>query len=145
MTTGAGETPGPFLVSRHPLFRGDASLLAVSGSSRGWPARVSSSPTWEARMWSAIAGAQGTGACSRLSPPVPGPHGGSGHTCRFHLRGPAPLAASPMPPVSESGKVLAELAVPIWAWEADTHARTKFHYVKDGHIGALLMHQQLAS
>ena len=34
------------------------------------------------RMWSAIAGAQGTGACSRLSPPVPGPHGGRGHTCR---------------------------------------------------------------
>ena len=33
-------------------------------------------------MWSAIAGAQGTGACSRLSPPVPGPHGGRGHTCR---------------------------------------------------------------
>ena len=26
---------------------------------------------WEVRMWSAIAGAQGTGACSRLSPPVP--------------------------------------------------------------------------
>ena len=24
----------------------------------------------------------GTGACSRLSPPVPGPHGGMGHTCR---------------------------------------------------------------
>ena len=34
------------------------------------------------RMWSAIAGAQGTGACSRLSPPVPGPLGGRGHTCR---------------------------------------------------------------
>ena len=33
-------------------------------------------------MWSAIAGAQGTGACSRLSPPVPGPHGGRGRTCR---------------------------------------------------------------
>ena len=46
------------------------------------PARVSSNHTWEAWMWSAIAGAQRTGACSRLSPPVPGPHGGRGHTCR---------------------------------------------------------------
>ena len=36
---------------------------------------MSSSHTWEARMWSAIAGAQVTGACSRLSPPVPGPLG----------------------------------------------------------------------
>ena len=74
LTTGAGQTPGPFLASR--------TLLAVSGSSGGWPARVSSSHTWEARMWSAIAGAQGTGACSRLNPPVPGPRGGRGHTCR---------------------------------------------------------------
>ena len=33
--------------------------------------------------WSlAIAGASGTGACSRLSPPVLGPRGGRGHTCR---------------------------------------------------------------
>ena len=33
-------------------------------------------------MWSAIAGVQGTGVCSRLNPPVPGPHGRRGHTCR---------------------------------------------------------------
>ena len=34
-------------------------------------------------VWSlAIAGAQETGACSRLSLPVPGPRGGRGHTCR---------------------------------------------------------------
>ena len=71
-------------------------------------------------MWSAIAGAQGTGACSRLSPPVPGPHGGV--TPAVHLRGPAPLAASPAQPVSES--VLAGLTVSIWARGADTHART---------------------
>ena len=42
------QTPGPFLVSRHPLSEGRP-LLAVSGSSRGWPAPVSSSHTWEAR------------------------------------------------------------------------------------------------
>ena len=34
-------------------------------------------------VWSlAVAGVQGTEACSRLSPPVPGPRGGRGHTCR---------------------------------------------------------------
>ena len=38
-----------------------------------------------------LRGAQGTGACSRLSPPVPGPRGGRGHTCRTPSR-PAPLA-----------------------------------------------------
>ena len=47
----------------------------------------------------------------------------AGVTPAVHLRGPAPLAASPMPPVSESGRVLAELAVSSWAWGADTHAR----------------------
>ena len=74
--------PGTLLGVPSPPLSEGRPLLAVSGSSRGWPARVSSSHTWEARMWSAIAGAQGTGACSRLSPPVPGPHGGRGHTCR---------------------------------------------------------------
>ena len=39
-------------------------------------------------VWSlAIAGAQGTGSCSRLSPPVPGPRGSRGHTCRTPPRG----------------------------------------------------------
>ena len=38
------------------------------------------------RDCNAIAGAQGTGACSRLSPPVPGPRGGRGHTCRVPPR-----------------------------------------------------------
>ena len=35
----------------------------------------------------------------------------AGATPAVHLRGPAPLAASPTQPVRESGKVLAELAV----------------------------------
>ena len=61
---------GPPAAGRQRVFSWVASLL-------------SSSHTWEARMWSATAGAQGTGAvCSRLSPPVLGPHGGRGHTCR---------------------------------------------------------------
>ena len=71
----------PLLGVPSPPLSGGRPLLAVSGSSRGWPARVSSSHTWEARKWSAIAGAQGTGVCSRLSPPVPDPYGGRGHTC----------------------------------------------------------------
>ena len=33
-----------------PPLSGSRPLLAVSGSSRGWPARVSSSHTWETRI-----------------------------------------------------------------------------------------------
>ena len=56
-------------------------LLAVSGSSWG-PAPCVIACSLDSVWSSAIAGAQATGACSRLSPPVPGPHGGRGHTCR---------------------------------------------------------------
>ena len=67
-------------MSRHPLFGGPP-LLAVSGSSWG-PGRCVVACSLDS-VWSlAIAGAQVTRACSRLSPPVPGPHGGRGHTCR---------------------------------------------------------------
>ena len=73
-----------------PLFRRAARCWPSAGLSRGWPARVSSSHTWEACMWSAIAGAQGTGACSRLSPPVPGSRSEQGshlpYTPRDRLR-----------------------------------------------------------
>ena len=63
----------------HPLSEGRP-LLAVSGSL--WrPARCVVACSLES-VWSAIAGAHGTGACSRLSPPVPDPRGGRGHTCR---------------------------------------------------------------
>ena len=56
-------------------------LLAVSGSSWG-PARCVVACSLDS-VWSlAIAGAQGTWACSRLSPTVPGPRGGTGRTCR---------------------------------------------------------------
>ena len=78
MTTGGWSDPRTLLGVPSPPLSEGSPLLAVSGSSRGWPACVSSSHTWEARMWSAIAGAQGTGACSRQSPPVPGPHGRQG-------------------------------------------------------------------
>ena len=73
--------PGTLLgVPSLPLSEGRP-LLAVSGSSWVASSRVVKSHLGS-RMWSAIAGAQGTGACSRLSLPVPGPHGGRGHTCR---------------------------------------------------------------
>ena len=53
-------------------------LLAVSRSSWG-PAGVSSHSVWS----SAIAlGTEDGGSLSHLSPPVPGPRGGRGHTCR---------------------------------------------------------------
>ena len=121
LTTGAGQTPGPFLVSRHPLFREAA---------RCWP--------------SAGLLVGGQLACRQVTPGKPGcglplwGHRGPGPvrasvllsrvltearvTPAVHLRGPAPLAASPAQPVSES--VLAGLTVSIWAWGADTHART---------------------
>ena len=106
--------PSPPLSGSHPL-------LAVSGSSRGWPACVSSSHTWEARMWSVIAVHKGPGpvrASVLLSPVL----AEAGVTPAVHLHGPARLAASPTQPVSESGKVLAELAVSR-AWGAVTYAR----------------------
>ena len=131
--TGAGQTPGPFFVPRHSLFR----RAAAAGRQRvfSWVAssRVVKSH-WEAWAWSAIVGAQGTGACSRLSPPVPGPHGDRGHTCRT-----PPWACSVSSQSDASRKRVwqepAELAVPIWAWRADTHARK----VSDehGHNGSL--------
>ena len=61
--------PGTLLGVPSPPLSEGRPLLAVSGSSRRWPARVSSSHTWEARMWSAIAGAQGTGAAASPTPP----------------------------------------------------------------------------
>ena len=81
-------------------------------------------------MWSAIAGAQGTGACSRLSPL-------SRVLTEAGVTRTPPWACSVS---SQSGATrkrvwleLAELAVPSWAWGADTHARK----VSDvhGHIG----------
>ena len=64
----------------HPSHRRRAARCWPSASLRGGQQVVTSSLD---SMWSiAIAGAQGTGACSRLSPPVPGPRGGRGHTCR---------------------------------------------------------------
>ena len=74
-----GIDPGPFLASPHLLCREPH----TAGRQRvfSWLASLlSSSHTWEARMWST----EGTRAvCSRLSSPVPGPHRGRGHTCRI--------------------------------------------------------------
>ena len=110
LTTGAGQTPGPFLVSRHPLSLGRP-LLAVSGSSRGWPARVSSSHTWEARMWSAVAGCRGP-APVRASVILSRVLTEAVVTPTVHLGGFAPLTASPTHPVSESGKFLQKSLCP---------------------------------
>ena len=88
MTTGVDQTPGPFLVSRHPLSEGRP-LLAVSGTSWG-PARCVVARSLDCRWSLAIAGVQGTGACSRLSRPVPGSRSEQGshlpYTPRDRLR-----------------------------------------------------------
>ena len=61
----------------------------VPSPSRRRPARCVVARSLDS-VWSlAIAGVQGTRACSRLSLPVPGPRGGRGHTCRT-----PPLACS---------------------------------------------------
>ena len=77
-TTGADQTPGPRPVT---LSSEGRPLLAVSGSLSG-PARCVVASSLDSVWSSAIAGAHWTGACSRLNPPVPGPRGGRGHTCR---------------------------------------------------------------
>ena len=122
--------PGILLGVLSPPLSEGRPPLAVSRSSRGWPARLSSGHTWEARMWCAIAG---TGACSRLSPRVSGPQGGV--TPAVHLRGPAPLAASPAQPVSESGKCLQNSRCPDGRGE-QTPTPVPCSRRKDGHIGA---------
>ena len=74
-TTGADQTPGPRPVT---LSSEGRPLLAVSGSLWG-PARCVVACSLDS-VWSlAIAGVQGTGACSRLSPSLPGPRGGRSH------------------------------------------------------------------
>ena len=140
-TTGAGQTPGPFLVSRHPLFRRAA---------RCWP--------------SAFLLVGGQLACRHVTPGKPGcglplrGHRGpgpvrasvslsrvlteAGVTPAVHLRGPAPLAASPMHPVSESGKYLQNSLCPAGRGEqTPTPVRFALWWTHWG----MLMHQQRAS
>ena len=130
MTTGAG----PFLVSRHSLFRGAA---------RCWPpAGLLVDGQLASRR--VTPGKPGCGLPLR-GYRGPGPVRASVHLSRVlteagvapavHLHEPAPLAASPTHPVSEF--VVAELVVSSWAWRADTHARTQFSAPLDtlGHGG----------
>ena len=133
-TTGAGQTPGPFLVSRHPLFRGAARCWPSAGLLVGGQVACRQVTPGKPGCGLPLRGHRGPGPV-RASVLLSRVLTEAGVTPAVHLRGPAPLAASPMPPVSESGKVLAELAVSSWAWGADTHAR-RFHDVV-GHIGAL--------
>ena len=83
-------------------------LLGVPSPPRsGGRPLPSSSHTWEARMRASVLLSQVLTE--------------AGVTPAVHLRGPAPLAASPTQQVGESGKVLAELAVSMGRG-ADTHA-----------------------
>ena len=120
-------------VPSQPL-SGGRPLLAVSKSSRGWPACMSSSHTREARMWSPTAWAQGTRAVVRASV----------FLCRVltearvapavHLRGPAPLAASPKQPVGEVWQ--GTLQISLCPGDVESrHPCPQVDAVTDGHIG----------
>ena len=91
-TTGVDQIPGTS--SRHPLYGGPP----AAGRQRvfvGARSLCRFSPM-DGVVWSlAIAGVQRTMACSRLSPPVPGPRGGRGHTCRTPSRGCSVSNATP--------------------------------------------------
>ena len=121
-TTGAGQTPGPFLVSRHPLFRGAARCWPSAGLLVGGQLACRQVTPGKPGCGLPLRGHRGPGPV-RASVLLSRVLTEAGVTPAVHLRGPAPLAASPAQPVSESGKVLAELAVSSWAWGADTHAR----------------------
>ena len=88
-TTGADQTPGPFLVSRHPLSEGRP-LLAVSGSSWG-PVRCVVAISLDSVWSSAIAGHRGPGPV-RASVHLSRVLVEAGVTPAVHLHGPAPLA-----------------------------------------------------
>ena len=125
-TTGAGQTPDPSLCPVTPSF---------GGAARCWP--------------SAGLLVGGQLACRQVTPgklgcglPLRG-HRGPGPvrasvllsrvlteafvTPAVHLRGPAPLAASPMPPVSESGKCLQNSSV-----HRGVGSRHRRPYIVDG-------------
>ena len=108
---------GPFLASRHLLFRGRSlrgvfvgGQLACRQVTPGKPGRG-----LPLRVYRGLGPVRASAHLSQVLTEA-------GVAPAVHLRGPAASAASPAQPVSES--VLAELAVPIWAWGADTHGRT---------------------
>ena len=126
-TTATGQTPGPFLVSRHPLFRG----AATAGRQRvfSW---VASLRVVKSRLGSSDV------VCLCGETGDRGPVRASVLLSRVLTEaGVAPLAASPAQPISESGKVLAELAVSR-AWGAVTPMPVSIGVLMDtlGHADA---------
>ena len=117
MTTGAGQTR-TLWVSRHPLFREAAHCWPSASLLVGSHRHLSSSHTWHC-------GGHREPGLVRASVDLSRVLTEAGVSPAVHLRGPAPLAASPTQPVSEF--VLSELAVSSWAWGADTHARKLTH------------------
>ena len=108
----------PSWCPRHPLSEGRP-LLAVSGSSWG-PARCVVACSLDCRWSLAIAEAQRTGACSRLSPPVPGPRGGRGHTCRAPPRA---CSVGNATSLSVSARLARDPQSSGWSWHPGWTAR----------------------
>ena len=80
LTTGAGQTPGPVLVSRHPLFRRAARCWPSAGLLVGGQLACRQVTTGKPGCGLPLRGHRGPGPV-RASV-LPGPHGGRGHTCR---------------------------------------------------------------
>ena len=69
-------------MSRHLLFLGAARCWPSAGLLVGGQLACRQVTPGRPGCGLPLRGHRGPGACSRLSPPVPGPHGGRGHTCR---------------------------------------------------------------
>ena len=128
-TTGVDQFPGP----RPVTLSSEGRPLAVSGSLWG-PARCVVACSLDSVWSSAIAGAQGTGACSRLSPPVPGPRSEAGVTPAVHLRGTG----------SVSSAILTIRKVPKWhvgVVPGATEFAVRAVLVLSGSLGAAMQRQ----
>ena len=115
-TTGADQTPG-LLGVPSPSLGGPpaAGRQRVFVGTSGGVVACSLESVWS----SAIAGVQG-GACSRLSPPVPGPRGGRGHTCRTPPRA---CSVSNATSLSVSARLARNRQSAGWSWHPGWTAR----------------------
>ena len=102
-------------MSRHPLFRGAARCWPSTGLLVGGQVACRQVTPGKPGCGLPLRGHRGLGPV-RASVLLSRVLTEAGVTPAVHLRGPAPLAASPAQPVSES--VLAGLSVSIWAWGA---------------------------
>ena len=103
---GAGQTAGPFLVSRHPLSRRAARCWKSAGLFVGGQLACRQVTPGKPGCGLPLRGHRGPGQSVRASVLLSWVLTEAGVTPAVHLRGSVPLAASPAQPVSESGKCL---------------------------------------